>query len=388
VATLPANTTSFPDTGLNASTTYHYRVRAFNAWGSNASNNASATTQAAPAYEDAVASADWPVSGDVSGNYTDTHAAGEGKVEIITETVSGGKPSERRSFLDHRWNFSNVRGGISVSLFALAHAPANSESDNFELQFSPNGGSTWISFDPPLVIANGTSQGNTQVAVFPEGTKGNIDIRIIDTDSTPGATSTDSVVVDQLFIRTDIDPTDFPPASPGNVTASVVSTSHVDVTWTDNSNNERGFIIYRSPDGSNWSEVGGGAVNATSFSDLTASPATTYYYKVSAFSASYESYSDPSSPVTTPDGLSLASLSGGKQKGQIYVDLSWSGGGSLGTVDIFRSVNGGAFTKVIANTPNDSSQRDQTGLKGSYTLTYQIRSLDGTIISNTETAAF
>jgi peptidyl-Asp metalloendopeptidase len=48
-ATVGANTTSFTDTGLTASTTYHYRVRAYNGAGSSAfSNVASATTPEAP----------------------------------------------------------------------------------------------------------------------------------------------------------------------------------------------------------------------------------------------------------------------------------------------------------------------------------------------------
>ena len=50
VASLGPNTTSYQNTGLAASTTYRYRVRAFNAGGSSPySNIAAATTQAAPA---------------------------------------------------------------------------------------------------------------------------------------------------------------------------------------------------------------------------------------------------------------------------------------------------------------------------------------------------
>ena len=47
-STLPADSTSYSDTGLSGSTTYHYRVKATNAAGdSGYSNTASATTKAA-----------------------------------------------------------------------------------------------------------------------------------------------------------------------------------------------------------------------------------------------------------------------------------------------------------------------------------------------------
>jgi hypothetical protein len=50
VATVGADVTDYPDTGLAASTTYVYRVRAYNSSGESAwSNEASATTPAAPA---------------------------------------------------------------------------------------------------------------------------------------------------------------------------------------------------------------------------------------------------------------------------------------------------------------------------------------------------
>ncbi|MFK7850480.1 MAG: M6 family metalloprotease domain-containing protein [Akkermansiaceae bacterium] len=388
VADLPAGTTSFADGGLNSSTTYFYRVRSYNAQGTATSANASATTDAPPAYVDAVSSSSQLVSGTVTGNHTATHQAGDGSVQSIREKSSGGKPSRRRSFLDHRWSFPSIRGGVSVSLFATAWAEANNENDDFEIQYSTNGGSSWISFNPPLIIANGTSAGNTQVSVFPEGTQGEIDLRVIDTDSTQGATTLDTVVIDQLFIRTDIDPNDFPPAAPADVVATVKSSTEIDITWSDLSSNERGFAIYRSADGGPWSEVGNTMANTTSFTDTSAAPGTTYQFMVASFSASFETESNPSNSVTTPDGLSLESLAGGKSKGKIYVDLTWSGGNSLNSVDIFRSVNGGAFEKILSGTNNDGSQRDQTSLKGGQSFAYRIQSTDGSIISNVRNISF
>ena len=388
VASLPANSTSFTDTGLDASTTQYYRVRAYNAQGEGVSSVASATTDSPPAYEDATSDADWFVSGTVrGGNHTATHAADEGQVQTIAEEESGGKPSRRRSFLDHRWRFFDVRGGLSLTLYATGHAPANSEGDDFEIQFSNNGGNSWASFSPPIVITNGSAPGSDYIGAFPVGTQGDIDLRIIDTDTTQGNRQLNEVTIDHLYIRTDIDPNDFPPTAPELVNATALSASEIDVTWQDTSSNEIGFAIYRSTDSVNWIEIGNVVADSTSFSDTSAAPATSYRFRVGAYSPSFESLSTESNEVTTPDGLSLGTLSGGKRKGAIYVDLSWSGGGSLNDVVIWRSIESGPLQSIVT-TANDSSLRDETGLKGGRTLSYEIRSTDGSIVSNRQTISF
>ena len=386
VASLPANSNSFGDSGLNGSTTYFYRVSAFNAQGGNTSAVASATTDSPPPYEDFVADADLFVSGSVQGAYTATFAA-DGQVQTITEVESGGKPSRRRSFMDHRWRFLSVRGGLSLTLYASGSAPANAEGDDFEIEFSTNAGSSWSSFSPPVVITNGSVQGSEFIGAFPPGTQGNIDLRIIDTDGSQGNRQRDSVNVDQLFIRTDIDPNDFPPVAPSSVMASLVSSSEIGINWQDNSSNEIGFFVYRSANSGSWTQVGNVIANTTEFTDTSAAPATSYRYQVGAYSSSFEALSADSNEVTTPDGLSLGVLSGGKRKGAIYVDLSWSGGGSLDNVTIWRSTNGGSFQSIIT-TANDSVHRDSTGLKGGQTLTYEVRSPDGSITSNRQTISF
>jgi fibronectin type 3 domain-containing protein len=92
-----------------------------------------------------------------------------------------------------------------------------------------------------------------------------------------------------------------PPAAPSNLVATAVSGTQVNLTWTDNSDNEDSFRLYYSTDGVNWvwfAEVG---PNVTATTWWGASPGTTYYFRVTAYSSA-NGESDPSNTAsaTTP----------------------------------------------------------------------------------------
>ncbi|TXJ28327.1 MAG: T9SS type A sorting domain-containing protein [Chitinophagaceae bacterium] len=74
------------------------------------------------------------------------------------------------------------------------------------------------------------------------------------------------------------------PVAPSNIAASAVSFKQINVSWTDNSNNESGFEIWRSTDQmTGFVTVGTVGANATSFVDSVGLQAsTTYYYNVRA----------------------------------------------------------------------------------------------------------
>ena len=50
-----------------------------------------------------------------------------------------------------------------------------------------------------------------------------------------------------------------PPTAPGNLAAAAVSSSRIDLTWTDNSSNEQGFKVERSTDGVTFTPAGADA---------------------------------------------------------------------------------------------------------------------------------
>lgn len=75
------------------------------------------------------------------------------------------------------------------------------------------------------------------------------------------------------------------PIAPSGLTATVVSTTQVNLSWTDNSTNESGYKIQRKTTGGNFADVGSTGVDITTFSDQGLTPNTSYTYRVYAFNA-------------------------------------------------------------------------------------------------------
>src|SRR5262249_8338008 len=74
------------------------------------------------------------------------------------------------------------------------------------------------------------------------------------------------------------------PAAPGNLTATAVLNSDtIQLTWTDNANNETGFKIERKTGvGGTYTQIATVGANVTSYSNTGLAVSTTYYYRVRA----------------------------------------------------------------------------------------------------------
>lgn len=80
------------------------------------------------------------------------------------------------------------------------------------------------------------------------------------------------------------------PVPPSNLTATTASYNQINLSWTDNSNNESGFRIYRAESNTGtFISVGSTAANTTTFQDKGLAPSKRYYYRVTAFNANGES---------------------------------------------------------------------------------------------------
>ncbi|MHB1190336.1 MAG: fibronectin type III domain-containing protein [Armatimonadota bacterium] len=89
------------------------------------------------------------------------------------------------------------------------------------------------------------------------------------------------------------------PTAPTLLSASAVSTSGIDLAWTDNADNETGFKIERSLNGEIFEQIDTVGANVTVYSDTGLSSSTLYYYRVRAYNDSGNSdYSNLASATT------------------------------------------------------------------------------------------
>src|SRR5262249_17891312 len=117
---------------------------------------------------------------------------------------------------------------------------------------------------------------------------------------------------------------DVVPLSPSGLSATAISATQISLSWTDNANNETGFKVYISTNGTTFSLFATLAANVTTSSSSALFLATTFYYRVTAFNAGGESAAASANATTqdvvpaAPSGLSATAISA------TQINLSWT----------------------------------------------------------------
>lgn len=75
------------------------------------------------------------------------------------------------------------------------------------------------------------------------------------------------------------------PTTPGSLIATEGSSTQIQLTWADRSNNEDGFIIMQKVGRANWTEIDRVSTGVTSYESHGLAPNTTYRYKIIAYNA-------------------------------------------------------------------------------------------------------
>lgn len=167
--------------------------------------------------------------------------------------------------------------------------------------------------NPPLLIADASTDQSGAGPGQPRLDGGSVDDNVVEKITipltlSPGTTYYWKIVGKTManlsatgpiwnFTTTGSEP---PPPAPSGLTATAVSPTRIDLSWTDVAG-ETGYRVERSPNGSSgWAEIATRTANQTTYSDLQVIAQQTYFYRVRALNSSgFSPYSNTAS-ATTP----------------------------------------------------------------------------------------
>ena len=394
IASVNANVTTYSDSGLSSSTTYYYRVRANNAGGNSAYTNVSnATTQTptpgTPATFTATAVSTteidlaWTDNSNQTGFFIERSTDNINFTQIASTTSTSYQNTGLSSSTTYYYRVRAFNGGgdspysstasattqtplptapsllqataASTTSIALTWSDNSSNEAGFFIERSPDN-STWTQITS--VAANTTTYTDSGLN---SSTLYYYRVRAFNTGGDTAYTNVSSA--------TTLTPV---PATPSNLAANVVSTTEIDLSWTDNSN-QTGFFIERSPDNSTWTQIA--TTSATTYQNTGLSSGTLYYYRVrannSAGNSGYATTVSATTLMLTPSApTSLVATANNTAE----IDLSWTNTTTSGTgIHIERSPDNNTWTQITSVSPTTTSYID-TGLNIGATYFYRIRS--------------
>jgi PKD repeat protein len=187
-----------------------------------------------------------------------------------------------------------------------------------------------------------------------------------------------------------------PPAAPSSLLAIAFTSDWINMTWTDNSNNEDGFAVERcrgtaafcGANPSQFAEITRTGPNIDYHGDTGLPPGTTFTYRVRAFNVSGNSpYSNTSTattlgggPPAAPSGLTVTSApSGPRAARNTSLDLSWTDNSTDETSFLVERCQGAGCTKFGVHATlaaNTVTYRD-TNLPRGTTYRYRVKARNG-----------
>ena len=353
IATVGAGVVSYSNTGLAANTTYFYRVRATNAGGDSAySNEASATTpDVVPAAPSGLVAATVS-SSQINLSWTD-NASNETGFKIERKTGSGGTYSQIATTGAGVTVYNDIGLAAGTTYFYRVRA-TNAVGDS---AYSAEASATTLT--PPPAAPGGmtaTAASSTQINLAWADNSSNETGFKIERKTGSGGTYSQIATVGAgvvSYSSTGLNPNttyfyrvratnaggdsaysneasattlNAAPAAPSALAATAVSTTQINLSWTDNASNETGFKIERKTgSGGTYAQIATVNADVTGYNDTGLAATTTYYYRVRATNSigdssySNEANATTSSPIpAAPSNLTATSSSSSQ------INLAWT----------------------------------------------------------------
>ena len=246
VATLPAGTTTYPDTDLDPSTTYQYRVRAFNSMGNSSYTGVAMATTLKSGATAIPAPVGTPTSVPNGPIALSTTPYGSTQINLTwhdNANNEAGYAVERSEGTSDVWTVIMLLPADSTFYFDTTLAPATQYIYRVRA-FNALGDSSYA--------------GPSSTSTLPGGSTARTPI------STPPSVTT-------------------VPNGPFALSAQVISATQIDLAWHDNSDDADGYLLERQTGDGDFEPLANLAPDSVSFTDDTVTAGNTYTYRLFAF---------------------------------------------------------------------------------------------------------
>jgi len=168
-----------------------------------------------------------------------------------------------------------------------------------------------------------------------------------------------------------------PPAAPGGLTATGVSTNQINLAWIRNSTNEDGFNLERSTNGGNYTTIAMPVTGSTNYFDTNLLAGTVYYYRLQAYRSCWgaSAFAPPVSAATLAPPLPVTPVGLVAVPGNAKVSLSWLPSAGAASYNLKRAtVSGGPYTNLASLT---TLGYPDAGLANGTTYYYVVSAVNG-----------
>jgi fibronectin type 3 domain-containing protein len=162
------------------------------------------------------------------------------------------------------------------------------------------------------------------------------------------------------------------PAAPTGAHTTLVSTTEIDLAWTDNATNAAGYNFLRSVNGGAYTQIATLGASAASYDDTTLTAGTSYSYEVDAFNVGgVSAFNTVASTTLTSAPTGLSGAPGTRQ-----VSLTWTAPSGAVTFNVYRGTSAGGESATPVATGVTGSSFVDTGLTPGTTYYYDVAAVD------------
>jgi hypothetical protein len=357
--------TTYSDTSVTAAATYYYIVEAMDAAGASAaSNTGTATTPVSTcttncSSPDAIAiSAGGPAAGYFAAD--EDFNGGTASGTNATININGvTNPAPQSVYQNQRFgNFTYTLPGLTPGANYVVRLHFDefywTQAGQRVSNVSINGTQVLTNFDI-FAAAGGQDIAIVEQFAVTANAQGQIVLQFVSVK--------DNAAVNGIEIET-ASAANTPPNAPSNLTATVASSSQINLSWTASAASGVTYTVFR-----NGTAVGNG-LTGTTYSDSGLTSTTTYSYTVEAVDSVGTSMASNTATATTFDvncasgcgSDALAISAGGPAAGSYVADEEFNGGGASGTGSTINT------SGVTNPAPQSVYQHQRSGNNFTYTL--------------------